>query len=298
MFSRGGDDGGPPPEAAAWHRDSADDAAGEGHWFAVAWHLDRLVGSGEDGPAVRARRAAAYAGLGRFEEAVADYEKALKAGPGRPEDWAGLGEAQARLGRKGPAARSFARATEAGSADPAVWYKRAVLLADAADGEAYRRVCGDMLRRFDKAAAPEVVYLTALACSARAGAADDFGGALDRMSRVATKAPTARNLGGLGLLLYRAGKDEEAVAVLGRAMAAQGNGGDPWNWLVLSLAHARLGHRGEAGRWLRRSAAWLDGPAARNLAWADRMYLQLLRQEAARALGGEVPAEGDQRDSV
>jgi hypothetical protein len=173
-----------------------------------------------------------------------------------------------------------------------------VLLADAADGEAYRRVCGDMLRRFDKAAIPEAVYLTALACSARAGADDDLGDVLDRMSPVATKAPTARNLCGLGLLLYRAGKAEEAVGVLDRALATLGDGGYPWHWLGLSLAHARLGHRGEAGRWLGRSAAWLDGPAARNLAWADRLYLQLLRQEAARALGGEVPTEGDQRGSI
>ena len=94
----------------------------------------------------------------------------------------------------------------------------------------------------------------------------------------------------LGAAYYRAGQFELAVAILDRAVAAQQEGGTPVDWLLLAMAHHRLGHAEEAKSWLDRAVTMAEAIDARQ---AERLFrrgprqleqswleLQLLRREA------------------
>jgi uncharacterized protein HemY len=54
----------------------------------------------------------------------------------------------------------------------------------------------------------------------------------------------------LGVILYRAGQYQEAIARLNERVAAGASAGAPVDWAFLALAHHRLGHKSEANRWL------------------------------------------------
>jgi tetratricopeptide (TPR) repeat protein len=80
----------------------------------------------------------------------------------------------------------------------------------------------------------------------------------------------------LGWTLYRAGLYEKAIRRLQEGFA-QGWGG-PADHAFLSMAHQRLGHRGEALRWLDRLRQSQPIPATPNLFWYD-LAVRLLRSE-------------------
>jgi WD40 repeat protein/tetratricopeptide (TPR) repeat protein len=274
-----------------WHARQAREAGSAGQWFAALWHLSRLLELGQKDAATYAERAAAQVQLGQSEQAVADYESATKLGPERWRDWQELARAHARLGQKEAAARALSQAIDHGAEDHQVWYELAQLQVDAGNRDDYRKTCAEMLRRFRPGpdAEAETVYAVALTCSLQEGAATDLRDAVAAMRRVAEQDGGARYLGGLGGLLVRTGDAEGAVKALEDGIAVQGKEGDPWLWLYLALAHARLGHKDEAGRWLEKSAAWLDGPVGKARSWNDRLHLELLRREATAKIGRGPP---------
>jgi hypothetical protein len=71
------------------------------------------------------------------------------------------------------------------------------------------------------------------------------------------------------------------------------------DWLVLALAHERLGHAAEARQWLRKSQRWISekghGSGGRfaprhwnwERRWRDWPHVQLLRREAEWLLAAE-----------
>jgi tetratricopeptide (TPR) repeat protein len=65
---------GPGP---SWHWRQAEDSAAAGQWSAVLWHVDRLI-TEHPSSALWARRGDAHRNLGKFEQALADYDRASK----------------------------------------------------------------------------------------------------------------------------------------------------------------------------------------------------------------------------
>jgi tetratricopeptide (TPR) repeat protein len=61
----------------------------------------------------------------------------------------------------------------------------------------------------------------------------------------------------LGVALYRAGDWRGAITALETGMARK-DGGDAHDWYLLALAHARLGEREEARRWVARAVRWAE----------------------------------------
>src|SRR5262249_58150654 len=69
----------------------------------------------------------------------------------------------------------------------------------------------------------------------------------------------------LALAHYRAGQFEKAVERSQESLRADPRwGGTPLNWLVLALAHQRLGHDDEAGQWLDKATSWREKAAPRS----------------------------------
>jgi tetratricopeptide (TPR) repeat protein len=83
----------------------------------------------------------------------------------------------------------------------------------------------------------------------------------------------------LGAALVRSGDWRGAIAELDQAVALR-SGGDGREWLLLALAHARLGDLDRACEWYDRAVKWLaDGRA-------EDATLRQLQAEAVAALGG------------
>ena len=82
----------------------------------------------------------------------------------------------------------------------------------------------------------------------------------------------------LGAALYRAGRFELAISRLNDAIHARSGLEDPLDWPFLAMAHHRLGHRDEAGRWLDRFHS-RQAKANKPDFW-NELEIRLLRIEA------------------
>jgi hypothetical protein len=86
-----------------------------------------------------------------------------------------------------------------------------------------------------------------------------------------------------GALLYRAGRDAEAVGVLKQGIEAGGGQPLAHGGFFLALALQRLGQKEEADAWMERAQKRrAAGTAAGDL--RVNLELQLLQDEASRAL--------------
>jgi serine/threonine-protein kinase len=86
----------------------------------------------------------------------------------------------------------------------------------------------------------------------------------------------------LGAARYRARQWNESVEALEKSMALR-QGGDPYDWFFLAMAHRQLGQKDEARRWYRQTEAWREKHRQ------GGYELHLLQAEAAELLGLPVP---------
>jgi predicted Zn-dependent protease len=101
-----------------------------------------------------------------------------------------------------------------------------------------------------------------------------------RVEREVSEFPDYKVQLALAAARLRAGRAEAAVTVLEAAVKAVP--GTPDGWLLLALAHQRLGHMGEAGSALEKTK---DNPLPGR--WNEQLELELLRREAEAAVRGK-----------
>jgi WD40 repeat protein/tetratricopeptide (TPR) repeat protein len=314
----------PPGERVrAWERRGAEECEGRGLWPGAAAHLGRLIEQAPGGD-LYARRARACLELRNWEQAQADYSKALEQDAGRADLWAGRAAAAAALGRwdqavadcteainrKGDdadlylqrsraeaqrgrwdrAAADLGKAVGLGRTEADVRHQHAVALVAVGDREGHRRACMRLVQRGgdDESSLRLVVRI----CTLAADAVPDLE-ALVRQAEKAVEANprSAEDQEMLGALLYRAGKFEPALRRLEEAVRLAGENPMARTWLFLAMANQRLARGGDAKKWLERAAGWLDQPAKDKaaLSWAEQKEYQLLRGEAAALVGGGKP---------
>jgi tetratricopeptide (TPR) repeat protein len=193
------------------------------------------------------------------------------------------------------AAAEYARAGDAFPGEAGLWleYASALLLADNPEG--YRRACANILRRLGAVTDPDTCYVLARIASLAPGGGDPVQAVQRAEKGVAAHAKQAWYLHTLAVAHYRAGQFDQAVR-----RAEQSLKDDPaWeghvvDWLLLAMAHQRLGHGDEARRWLDKAVQWID-QAGKGLpkesrfalpvpSWGDRLEIQLLRREAEDVL--------------
>jgi tetratricopeptide (TPR) repeat protein len=231
--------------------------------------------------------------MGRYDEAIALWEEALRLEPDRLATWqrSALGICALRRG----------------------------------DLEGYRALCAELLRR----SAPDNTTakkgsssvnppnrfddeLIARLCSAAPGAVKDPKGLLELGRRLALNDPIVEAALARGAAEYRAGEFPAAVESLTQALVRFKEFRNP-QWpgpfigppeqaqahLFLSMAHHRLGHAEEARRALAEADRILaevpDKPDPLTLQkgwrWRERIPAEVLRREAGQLLG--VPASPD-----
>jgi tetratricopeptide (TPR) repeat protein len=159
------------------------------------------------------------------------------------------------------------------------------------DREGYRRACTRALDRFGNARDAEIAAWMAWAGIAWPDTETDAARLVELGRRARTADPKSYIYARiLGATLLRAGRAEEANQILGESLEL--NPESPTTWLLLALAHHRVGHRDEASTWLDRAARRIDAVLpevmdpgrASGLPWTDRLVLRRLRAEAEAAL--------------
>jgi WD40 repeat protein/serine/threonine protein kinase/tetratricopeptide (TPR) repeat protein len=228
----------------------------------------------------------------RAIRAEADEVAAMLDTPGLPR-----GRFYADRGQWDKAAADYAEAFEREPPeDPFAWFEHAYLRLQVGDTEGYRKLCARMREQFGESTRADDVALLAHACVLAPDALGDAGSVL-RLARQRfdrTPAPSAHHVWSvhvLGLACYRAGSYPEAVDCLTKGLKDSPD----WdyqilNWLVLSMAHQRLGHGEEAREWLDKAeqavaARDRERPAGSPFfappgwQWRDWLGVQMLRRE-------------------
>jgi WD40 repeat protein/serine/threonine protein kinase len=257
---------------SAWRQGQAVRCLGDRCWYTAVFYLTGLLRdhAGDSGsrPSLYVHRAEAYAWLGRWDRAAADYGRA----------YADLPEAD----RQGPDGLH-------------VQFGQALALLAAGDAAGYRRACAGMLRDRGRTQTPKEAWAVAFAGTLLPEAVADPA-ALVRLAETAlAKDPDpAAYREVLGAALYRSGRFQEAVVHLEKAAK---DGGSASAELFLAMAHHRLGHAAEARTWLGRAVADMKRHADRATDRTDALHSRLrtvpddiLRREA-EAVVGDRPRE-------
>jgi WD40 repeat protein/tetratricopeptide (TPR) repeat protein len=108
--------------AAEWHRQQADEGEHEGQWFAVVWHLNRLLEATPDDADLLRRRARAWAMLDDWPKAQADWERLTTRKPADAAAWHQCIAFYQSFGKSAEAASVLDRAVRLASDDAQLRY--------------------------------------------------------------------------------------------------------------------------------------------------------------------------------
>jgi WD40 repeat protein/Flp pilus assembly protein TadD len=240
-----------------WHDGQTDYNIRSRQWFAAQFHLQCLIRLEPGNSRHFGRRGYVHAEQGQWQQAAADFARAIDLDQNAP--WALNGLAAVRL----------AVADEAG----------------------YRSVCATFLKRFGQTTDPREANTIAWTCVLTPKAVADLTRpVLLAEKAVASNPRDANSLNTLGAALYRAGRFEEAVRRLDEAIKARGKSGSVWDWIFLAMAHQRLEHAAEARRWLDKVVTFLDknSQLVQSWGWEDRLQVSRLRREAETLVKGQA----------
>lgn len=202
----------------SWHLARATEAERERDSFGAIWHLDHLIKVNPEQMDLLVRRGNVYAEREQWLLADAD----------------------------------FSRAIQSGKANAVWWYFKAMARLGMGDSRGYRAACHEMTSALE----PTEEGNTANALAWTAVLQPPLDSELPRLVELANlavkKAPSAyaryEAFSTLGLVLYRAGRTEEALDAMKMALQNYA-GGQTWDWLLLAMIHHSLHHETDARLW-------------------------------------------------
>jgi Flp pilus assembly protein TadD len=276
-----------------WHADRAAECERTRCWFGAAFHRGRLCELEPSDGRHHFGRAVALTQLGKDAEANRAFREALSWKKSLPE--ADRAVAHAALEQWEDAARIYGKIVEAPNAAPHSWYVHALLRLQLDDRAGYSRACSAMWQRFGRTNDAAAANTLAWTCALGPGAVADLAPVVAVARAVVRAAPKdhpARNT--LGALLYRAGAHAEAVTELNEALKLHPEGGHPIDFLLLAMAHHRLGEANDARKWLEKALrAAENAPPAE---WTQRLEWQILRREATQSIEGKSFKSGERKE--
>jgi tetratricopeptide (TPR) repeat protein len=243
---------------ALWQKRDTDGAIRE---YQAAIELNPSIERNPSWPLVLSR-GTALERLGQWEAAVSAYSLLLDRGVKNVEARTRRGHAYAVLSQWDKAAADLGPRIE--SAEPSdFWVQVACLRLLLRDVPAYQQLCRRLPQREDAAKNPHAYNASRIGTlSAQAPFA------ASQVVRWAEQAvaveKSAWRLHMLARAHYRAGQFDQAVRRCRESLDVEpGWPGRILNWLVLALAHQRLGHADEARQWLAKACQWHGGLARR-----------------------------------
>jgi WD40 repeat protein/serine/threonine protein kinase len=257
----------------AWQEEQAVRYEQERQWFAAAVHLDQILAAHPEAP-LHARRGRARAELGRWEDARADFARAVAEQPDDPDAWHGLALTQLALQQPADYRQTCARTLEHFAHPPEAAAVGQVLGSAVADpfSRAALALSADPLLVARRSAARTAV-LRSDAVSDPARLLSWAGG--DRLVRGAVLCRAGRHAEAVQALADR----RDAAALLYRALAEHGRGNDEAARAALAEAEHGLAAPGAGDAQPSNTA---------RLPWDQRAEIEALRAEARALL---LPAE-------
>jgi hypothetical protein len=243
-----------------WVRCEAEESEKAEKWAEAIGYLDRLIAA-EPTWQHHDRRGRAYANLGEFAKAAADYARAKDLGR---EKWENEGER---------------------------WYEYGLLLLATSQVEAYRRLCDSADDGNDHTWWRRDDYTWWLLLlgneppKERGSWVADFPFQLGFLSYRAGRFDDAV---------------KELIAETNfRAKTSDWSDRMGLGYLLLAMSHHRLGHSAEAREWLDKAVKWIEQaertkktPDDKPVTWTQKLELQLLRKEAESLIEGK-PSESN-----
>jgi tetratricopeptide (TPR) repeat protein len=236
----------------------------------------------------------------QYAAAVTDYSKTIELGIDTSLLRYRRGCAYAELGQWEKAAADFAKVPwkELDAQHPPVWHQHALALLAAGDRDSYRHTCARLLERFSQTGDPNTANSVAWTCALCPGAVPAFDKCIRLVEMAIVHHRNYAYLNTLGAILYRAGHYEAAIQKLNETIKAHGKDGTAGDWLFLAMAQQRLGQAEEARRSLDKSVRWIeqaqqgkiqDEHIRLPLSWEERLEFQMLRREAEDLIQGRIP---------
>jgi tetratricopeptide (TPR) repeat protein len=228
----------------------------------------------------------------QYPAAVRDFSKVLSLGI---DEWIvryRRGFAYAELGQWDKAAADFAKVPwlELRELDPPAWQLHALALLASGDTHAYRSACARLLERFGQTEDPNTANHVAWTCVLGPGRVADIDPCIPLMKKAVARVPNYYCLKTLGAALYRAGQFEAAIQQLKEAHKRHGKTGPDKSLLFLALTQHCLGRTDEARQTLDKIVPWgKQATQGRLQDKVDRFEYQLLRREAEELMKGEKP---------
>jgi WD40 repeat protein len=254
-----------------------------GDWYGAVWHLDRLTSAEPKRPGHWLARGKARAFLGQFAGAAADHTQAIELGEKGREIRLARYTAYAVLGQWERAAADFEAAGVGDCQELACLY----LLADRIP--AYKALCRRLLLQAEQKKGPTPPYRNpnttlARACAVSSQCPVDLEQVATWVKRDLRENPRYY----LARLNYRAGRFDEAIQDCQALLKGGSNmPATACYWLVLAMSHQHLGQTDEALQWLDKAVQWRDSPGAVPL-WplqlGDWLEFHVLHGEATALL--------------
>jgi tetratricopeptide (TPR) repeat protein len=181
---------------------------------------------------------------------------------------------------------------------PDLWFEHACLRVQVGDIAGYRKHCRQMVERFGMSENPDEILYLAHACVLAPGGLDKKA-ALELAERrlAVTPRPSGHypwSVHLVGLAHYRAGQYQEAIDWASKSLKEYPAFGERvHHWLLLAMAHHRLGHGEQAYKWRKMAEQWITEkdqsrkgrhytPAG--LIWRGWLLVQMVHREAAELL--------------
>jgi Flp pilus assembly protein TadD len=232
-----------------------------------------------------------YVYQGDWRKAVADYSKVIDLKIDTWEIRNRRGTAYAELGEWARAEADFPKAFALAPRYSWLAHNQALALLGANDQAGYRKLRTALWDQFGKGTDDFTANLVTWTWALAPGSPAEF----DRLVRFAEKT-FARNLTHdallhtYGDLLYRGGRPKEAVERL--TQAAKRHSDDPLYWLPLAVAHHQNKQTEDAKKCLARAVQLIEQAAKKNAKppWNKRLEVQLFRREAEQLIQGK-PAD-------
>ncbi|HVS39409.1 MAG TPA: PQQ-binding-like beta-propeller repeat protein, partial [Gemmataceae bacterium] len=325
LDNRGGD-WQTPINSRQWDRLQAQDAELAKDWFAVRYHLDRLLAAEPNNLAWLSGRGEASWELHDWDAAVADVSRVLAVKPDgvRGAEWLERADSYASLGRWQDSIADYQEDLRRYPDDPFLARELALAYLGAGDGAAFRTQCRRVLEQFGDARDSETAELVAGLAVLLPDVAPDP----ERVVHLAQIAHDAlpdnvARLETLAAAQDRAGRHAEAVVYLKQAVEQKGDNGTARAGFLLAVAHHHLeqylaGPRavgllagsqeglGSARTLLTvlhpdwQAQAWFDAAVQkmgeqRDRSWETKLTWRALHGEAAALLGLDATAPNPPR---
>ncbi len=237
----------------------------------------------------------AHMKLGEKDRALEEFTKCLAFDPQSSSVYIRRGAIHFEMGRYDQARADFDRAIANPAASIWVHHENALACLATGDQLAYRRACAEILKKSGETKDPDEMWLVVWTCVLAPNSVDDYAPVLVLAHRCAKLRPhDQQSLRSVGAALFRAGRFDEALQALNASQcipeAAQTS--PAYGWYFLAMTHHGLGHDDEARQWLDKAVEHTRETLTSNkhktgdsLTWNRRLTLELLEREAKVLLG-------------